>query len=74
VGVRSGTYVALPGATSCSAHTATLGWTGKAGQVKSASVLVNGSKQASVTNPKAGSSLVLKSRRPRQTSRSRRGW
>jgi hypothetical protein len=53
-------YVALPGATSCSAHTATLGWTGKAGQVKSASVLVNGSKQASVTNPKARSSLVLK--------------
>ena len=57
----SGTaYVALPAATSCSKHTATLGWTGKAGQVKSASVLVNGTKQASVSSPRAGSSLVLK--------------
>ncbi len=57
----SGTpYVALPGATACSAHTATLGWTGKAGQVRSASVLVNGVKRASASSPKAGTSLVLK--------------
>ncbi len=53
-------YLALPSATSCSKHTASLGWTGKAGKVRSASVSVNGSLAAKAGTPTAGSSLVLK--------------
>jgi hypothetical protein len=55
----AGKFVKFPASVSCSHHSAKLTWTGKAGQVAGGSFFVNGHKKASVSNPKAGHSVVL---------------
>jgi hypothetical protein len=53
-------YVEFPGAVSCSKHTATLGWKASAGQVDSATFLVNGKQKASDGTPRGGDRIVLR--------------
>jgi hypothetical protein len=53
-------YVEFPGAVSCSKHTATLGWKASAGQVDSATFLVNGRQKALDGTPRGGDRIVLR--------------
>jgi hypothetical protein len=53
-------FVRFPSSVSCAHHSARLTWTGKAGQVTGASFFLNGHKLATVNNPKAGHSVVLR--------------
>jgi hypothetical protein len=53
-------YVGFPGSVSCAHHSATLTWSGKAGQVKNAVFSVNGAEKAAVTKPQTGDHVVLK--------------